>query len=377
MLTRLSRRVFAYPLCPSLQVRPICLRLPLRRLLVQRGGKVGSTLGLVFVSDILEVCGGVISGAGHSVTRFCTKPSGSCHTKGHRTKKVLLRNNTFYIKHTRAGQARFEPSLARLLISDSQDVEGLLERDMAFVEWAAYFGGLRAKAEHSPNARSSGSLESWEKIETPTLEAFTQANQSLKTPKRLRLGGLQAVDVETLPMAEERLEPFSAVEGFAEDDDGDFLEAKIKSGLRTVFAEWNRLEATFDMIHLKFNGAAKGEQRYREAVQKTMMELQGSVREADARIQVLHAAIGQDLEASEEDTISVWEAIAALKKGLEQVTGTSDLNAEFLTEARKNLPMIVENLAKLSGHYMVNMPLINKALEGTRNRISALESGHV
>jgi hypothetical protein len=71
------------------------------------GGKVGSTLGLVFVSDILEVCGGVISGAGHSVTRFCTKPSGSCHTKGHRTKKVLLRNNTFYIKHTRAGQARF------------------------------------------------------------------------------------------------------------------------------------------------------------------------------------------------------------------------------------------------------------------------------
>jgi hypothetical protein len=76
-----------------------------------------------------------------------------------------------------------------------------------------------------------------------------------------------------------------------------------------------------------------------------MMETKASVREADARIQVLHAAIGQDLEASEEDTISVWEAIAALKRGLEQVTGTSELNAEFLTEARKNLPMIVENLA--------------------------------
>jgi hypothetical protein len=257
MLTSLSRLGFAYPLCPGLQVRPICLRLPLRRLLGQRGGKVGSTLGLVFVSDILEVCGGVISGAGHLVTRFCTKPSGSCHTKGHRTKKVLLRkNNTFYIKHTRAGQARFELSLARLLISDNQDVESLLGKDMAFVEWAAYFGGLQAKAEHSPNARSSGSLESWEKIETPTLEAF-KANQSLKTPKRLCLGGLQSVDVETLPMTEERLEPFSMVEGFAEDDDGAFLEAKIKSGLRTVFAEWNRLEATFNMIHLKLMGLPK------------------------------------------------------------------------------------------------------------------------
>ncbi len=239
------------------------------------------------------------------------------------------------------------------MISDSQDVEGLVERDMAFVEWAAYFGGLRAKAEDSPNARASGSLESWEKIETPTLEAFTQANQSLKTPKRLRLGGLQAVDVETLPMAEERLEPFSAVEDFAEDDDGDFLEAKIKSGLRTVFAEWNRLEATFNMIHRKLNGTANSEQRYREVVQKTMMEMQGSIREADARIQVLHAAIGQDIKASEDDTISVWEAIAALKRGMAQVTGTSELNAEFLTQARNSLPMIVENLAKLSGHYML------------------------
>jgi hypothetical protein len=38
--------------------------------------------------------------------------------------------------------------------------------------------------------------------------------------------------------------------------------------------------------------------------------------------------------------------------------------------------MIVENLAKLSGHYMLNMPLINKALiESNRSRLFALESG--
>jgi hypothetical protein len=83
------------------QVRLICLRLPLCvGFWGNGGGKVGSTLGLVFVSDILEVCGGVISGTGHLVTRFCIKPSGLCHTKGHCTKKVMLINNTFYIKHT-------------------------------------------------------------------------------------------------------------------------------------------------------------------------------------------------------------------------------------------------------------------------------------
>jgi hypothetical protein len=338
------------------------------------GGKVGTTLGLLLVSDILDVCGGVISGAGHSVMRFCTKPSGACHTKGHRS-KVLLKGNTFYIKHTRAGQARFEPSLARSFLPEELEAADLLGKEKAFVEWSAYFGGLQAKRLLEQSPSSGGSMEAWEKIETPILEAFSQANRSLKTPKRLRLGSLLAVDVETLPMPEERQEHFSTLEAFAVDVEDDFLDSKIQNGLRTVFAEWNRLESMFHMIHLRFNGTATGEQKYREAVQKTMLEMQGSIREADARIQVLHAAIGQDLEASEEDTISVWEAIGAVKKGLDEVTGSSDSNAEFLIQARNSLPGLIDNLAKLSSHYMTNMPIINQALATSRNRIAILESG--
>jgi hypothetical protein len=255
------------------------------------------------------------------------------------------------------------------------EVEDLLGKNKVFVEWAAYFGGLQAKeqAEHSPSDRSRGSLEGWEKIETPILEVFTQANRSLKTPKRLRLGSLQAVDVDTLPMPEERQEHFTALEVLPIDGPSDLLDSKIQNGLRTVFAEWNRLESTFHMIHLRFNGTATGEQRYREAVQKTMLEMQGSIRQADARIQVLHAAIGHDFEASEDDTISVWEAIAAVKKGLEEVSGSADSNAEFLTQARNSLPTLIENLAKLSSHYMTNMPLINQALASSRSRIATLE----
>jgi hypothetical protein len=86
------------------------------------------------------------------------------------------------------------------------------------VEWAAYFEGLKAVKdveERSPMTRLStrGSSGSWEKVELPLLHNFVMANRSLKTPKQFRLGELQLVEVETLPMARECLEHFSQLEG--------------------------------------------------------------------------------------------------------------------------------------------------------------------
>jgi hypothetical protein len=52
------------------------------------------------------------------------------------------------------------------------------------------------------------------------LESFTQANWTLKTPKHLRLSRQQAVDVETVPMAEEQLEWFSSMKAVSLDDEG-------------------------------------------------------------------------------------------------------------------------------------------------------------
>jgi hypothetical protein len=105
-------------------------------------------------------------------------------------------------------------------------------------------------------------MESWEKIEMPLLEAFSQANRMLKTPKCLQLGKLQAVDIHILPMTREWVEHFSLVDPISVNDNGMILEAKIQNGLRTVFAEWNRLASTFNMIHLKFNRIATGKQCY-------------------------------------------------------------------------------------------------------------------
>jgi hypothetical protein len=88
----------------------------------------------------------------------------------------------------------------------------------------------------------------------------------------------------------------------------------------------------------------------------------------------MHAAIGHDLEASEDDTILVWEAIASLKKGLQTVTGNAEANLDFLTQARNSLRDLVTNLDKLTAHYRENMPRINKVLLSSKLRLTKLEA---
>jgi hypothetical protein len=170
---------------------------------------------------------------------------------------------------------------------------------------------------------------------------------------------VQLVDVETLPMAKECLEHFSQLEGYELGEEGEYLQAKIKSGLKMVFTKWNWLEATFNIIHLKFNDSASGEHKYREAVQKTMLDMQECIRQVDACIQLMHVAIGHDFDASEQNTISIWEAIVGVVKGLAKVTADSAANAEFLTQKRNSLPSLRVNLEKLLNHYKINMPKIN------------------
>jgi hypothetical protein len=80
----------------------------------------------------------------------------------------------------------------------------------------------------------------------------------------------------------------------------------------------------------------------------------------------LYAAIGHDFEASEEDTISIWEPIAALTKGLAKVSGDADANSIFPAQTKLSLPTLNVNLEKLSAHYRKNMPLINKALSSSQ-----------
>jgi hypothetical protein len=95
-----------------------------------------------------------------------------------------------------------------------------------------------------------------------------------------------------------------------------------------MFADWNKLKTTFELINMHFNTSSSGEQKYGKAVQTTIMDIHEAICAAeDMRIQLMHAAVRKDFEASEQGTISVWEAISSLKSELEKVSSLGNLNA--------------------------------------------------
>jgi hypothetical protein len=88
----------------------------------------------------------------------------------------------------------------------------------------------------------------------------------------------------------------------------------------------------------------------------------------------VHAAIGKDLDTSEQETISVWEAITALKDLLGGVSASQHDNAEFLMQARLSLPNMLINFEKLVLHYKINLPKLNRSLVLLKERSQKLES---
>jgi hypothetical protein len=119
---------------------------------------VGSTLGLVYVGDISEICGGVIQNSEQK--RFCCKAASACSTKGHKS-KVSLSTKTLYVKHTRNGHARLDPNLQVSLIPEDETVAGLMGQDHALEVWVAFFEALHAKSAgdvlHSINSSTGSS----------------------------------------------------------------------------------------------------------------------------------------------------------------------------------------------------------------------------
>ena len=78
-------------------------------------------------------------------------------------------------------------------------------------------------------------------------------------------------------------------------------------------AEWNQLNANFQMIYLEFDSSGLGEMKYRNVIAETLEELQTAIRGTDARLQLLGAGIGDAITDTEEGPMSVWEAIGSIR----------------------------------------------------------------
>jgi hypothetical protein len=128
LLWNLPAPLLLRSLFPEVRLKVCFCRRPPRWRLGQRGGgKVGSTLGLVYIGNVSSICGGVIQNSGQS--RFCCKEVGVCSTKGHKD-KVNIQAETLYVKHTRNGHARLTPSLPTKLLPEDVSVEDIMGKEL-------------------------------------------------------------------------------------------------------------------------------------------------------------------------------------------------------------------------------------------------------
>jgi hypothetical protein len=98
----------------------------------------------------------------------------------------------------------------------------------------------------SPNI---GPLSGWEEIETPSLDHLSQVQRDFRTPKKLKLTNLLAVDAETLPMMIVKPEelkkfPLPSKPNTRPDEYGEAQQI----GLATVLAEWHRVSENFEVF---------------------------------------------------------------------------------------------------------------------------------
>jgi hypothetical protein len=177
------------------------------------------------------------------------------------------------------------------------------------------------------------------------------------------MGAFLAMDTETSP-EKGRLTPIENITLPALDDTEVMIKEKGQTGLQMVRSEWSRIQANFEFILLEINKKASNSQKYRAAVADSFSDLQAAVQETDVRIQLMMARIGTDSVASEEETVTIWEALQRIQDKVnifyDKAKGiwANDLGRSkgFLDDAQASFPAMATTLEILCEHYKDNMP---------------------
>jgi hypothetical protein len=121
-----------------------------------------------------------------------------------------------------------------------------LGTEHAFKFRLAYFKALKA-SKAGASVDSVGSPDSWEDVEPPTLASLTWANDTFKTPKKLKLGAmLSPVHVPFMPQS---CRPaLIKIEILKEPVQEEEHSLHIQYGIQAMMADWNKLNASFELI---------------------------------------------------------------------------------------------------------------------------------
>jgi hypothetical protein len=140
-----------------------------------------------------------------------------------------------------------------------------------------------------------------------------------------------------------------------------------------MMADWNKLEASFELIRLESEARSRSETKYRNSVSSTMESLLNTVNDTTSRIQLLAAGFGTGLDDPDEGPMTLWESIEDLRTSLQRIDGVSDGNNIYLDSLQKTLPNLGTTLSRLATSWKANLPKMNEGLVACRGRLDALE----
>jgi hypothetical protein len=199
--------------------------------------------------------------------------------KGHKVAKVNIMAETLYVKHSRNGHARLEPSLPVSLLLDDMLLIEMLSKDHSLKVWTAQFDLLKAEKAGGlkrSSTTSFGSGSPWEEVEIPNLESLQEASESFKTPKKLRLGHVLRPD--SIPVTSRpQCGTFSSMSPLDINDEDLIKRSKIQRALQTIMSEWNQWDSILQLIYMEFDRSGSTELRFQNSIAKTLGEIQGAI----------------------------------------------------------------------------------------------------
>jgi hypothetical protein len=292
----------------------------------------------------------------------CLKASSACNVQSHKT-KMRVRMEHFYIQ-SKQYQLRIEPSLDGELLPDDITTQSLLDGDPADRDvLMAYVQNLQAKDEGL--GATGHTIEEWESVTPPSLEAMKAVKSSFKTPKKLKLGDLMDAAVDASPVklgvkaARLMIDPIP--------------KAAVKAGIqnlseagRKVLEQWNPLTLVLEQLWDKINAMSESGGKLAEATLKLVAALQEALGSINMKLQILDAAKSSHGDGGEEiDTLS--EELVSLRKLLEPFKGIGGADGlvgmdQDLKKAQVFLTGVVGRLDTLEAYAFASLEACHGAL---------------
>jgi hypothetical protein len=172
-----------------------------------------------------------------------------------------------------------QPSLAVSLIPGDITVSKLTAKEHALEVWTVYFDALkagRATARLASPGSTDGLSSPWEEV--PSLDSLRKASDTFWTPKRLKLGNM--LSPENVPvLSNARGSLLTNVFPLSVDEDEEGQSQKVELALQKIFADWNYIEAKFQLVHLEFDTTACSKMKYQHTGNDVIQEIQDAPQE--------------------------------------------------------------------------------------------------